>query len=80
MAMFVVLVELKMKVVSSLWHIFGNFHISELDLPHPKLPSASKNFVWKLFLVEVCVAEPPELFQLECPSRTLRGGNTLKSE
>jgi hypothetical protein len=28
----------------------------------------------------VAVAEPPELFQLKCPSRTLRGGNTLKSE
>jgi hypothetical protein len=26
------------------------------------------------------VAEPPELFQLKCPSRALRGGNTLKSE
>jgi hypothetical protein len=26
------------------------------------------------------VAEPPELFQLKCPSLTLRGSNTLKSE
>jgi hypothetical protein len=25
-------------------------------------------------------AEPPELFQLKCPSRTLKGSNTLKSE
>jgi hypothetical protein len=24
------------------------------------------------------VAEPPELFQLKCPSRTLKGSNTLK--
>jgi hypothetical protein len=27
-----------------------------------------------------CVAEPPELFQVKCPSRTLKGSNTLKSE
>jgi hypothetical protein len=26
------------------------------------------------------VAEPPELFQLKCLSRTLKGSNTLKSE
>jgi hypothetical protein len=26
------------------------------------------------------VAEPPELFQLKCPSRTLKGNNTLKPE
>jgi hypothetical protein len=26
------------------------------------------------------VAEPPELFQLKCPSRTLKGSNTLKQE
>jgi hypothetical protein len=26
------------------------------------------------------VAEPPELFQLKCPSRTLKGSNTLKPE
>jgi hypothetical protein len=45
MAMLVVLDGLKTKVVSGLWHIFSNFHISELDLPHPKLPSASKNLV-----------------------------------
>ena len=40
-----VLAGLKTKVVSGLWHIFGNFHISELNLPHPKLHSASKNLV-----------------------------------
>jgi hypothetical protein len=28
----------------------------------------------------VGVAEPPELFQLKCPSRTLKGSNTLKQE
>jgi hypothetical protein len=26
------------------------------------------------------VAEPPELFQLKCLSRTLKGSNTLKQE
>jgi hypothetical protein len=26
------------------------------------------------------VTEPPELFQLKCPSRTLKGSNTLKQE
>jgi hypothetical protein len=26
------------------------------------------------------VVEPPELFQLKCPSRTLKGSNTLKQE
>jgi hypothetical protein len=26
------------------------------------------------------VAEPPELFQLKFPSRTLKGSNTLKPE
>jgi hypothetical protein len=26
------------------------------------------------------VAEPPELFQLKCPSRTHKGSNTLKQE
>jgi hypothetical protein len=28
----------------------------------------------------VLVAEPPELFQLKCPSHTLKGSNTLKQE
>jgi hypothetical protein len=45
MAMLVVIVGLKTNVVSGLWCIFGNFHISKLILPHLKLPSASKNFV-----------------------------------
>jgi hypothetical protein len=40
-----VLAGLETKVVSSLWHIFGNFHIFEPNLQHPKLPSASKNLV-----------------------------------
>jgi hypothetical protein len=26
------------------------------------------------------VVEPPELFQLKCPSRPLKGSNTLKQE
>jgi hypothetical protein len=42
MAMLVVLVGLKTKVVSGLSRIFGNFHISELNLLHPKLHSAGK--------------------------------------
>ena len=29
---------------------------------------------------EGIVAEPPGLFQLKCPSRTVKGSNTLKSE
>jgi hypothetical protein len=29
---------------------------------------------------KLIVAEPPELFQLKCPSRTLKGSNTLKQE
>jgi hypothetical protein len=44
-AKLVVLVELKSKVVSGLWCIFGNFHIPELNLLHPKLPLASKNLI-----------------------------------
>jgi hypothetical protein len=44
-AKLVVLVESKTKVASDLWRIFGNFHISVLILPHPKLPSASRSLV-----------------------------------
>jgi hypothetical protein len=44
-AKLVILVELKSKLVFGLWHIFGNFHISKLNLLHPKLPLASKNLV-----------------------------------
>jgi hypothetical protein len=44
-AKLVILVGLKLKVVSGLWRIFGNFHISELNLLHPKRPFASKNLV-----------------------------------
>jgi hypothetical protein len=40
-----VLVGLKTKIVSGLLHIFGNFHIFEPRLLHPKLPSASKILV-----------------------------------
>jgi hypothetical protein len=40
-----VLAGLKTKVVSGLLHIFGNFHIFELSMLHPKLPSASKILV-----------------------------------
>jgi hypothetical protein len=41
-AKLVVLAGLKMKVASCLLRIFGNFHIFEPSLLHPKLPSASK--------------------------------------
>jgi hypothetical protein len=40
-----VLTGLKTKVVSGPLHIFGNFHILEPNLLHPKLPSASKILV-----------------------------------
>jgi hypothetical protein len=40
-----VLAELKTKVVSGLLHIFGNFHIFEPGLLHPKMPSTSKILV-----------------------------------
>jgi hypothetical protein len=43
MAKLAVLAGLETKVASGLWRIFGNFHIFELNLLHPKLPSASKN-------------------------------------
>jgi hypothetical protein len=45
MARLAVLAGLKMKVVSGLLHIYGNFHIFELNLLHPKLTLASKNLV-----------------------------------
>jgi hypothetical protein len=45
MARLVVSVGLTTKVVSGLLRIFGNFHIFELDLLHPKLPSAKKILV-----------------------------------
>jgi hypothetical protein len=38
-----VLAGLKTKVVSGLLRIFGNFHIFEPSLLHPKLPSAVKS-------------------------------------
>jgi hypothetical protein len=44
-AKWAVLAEGEMKVVSGLLHIFDNFHIFELALLHPKLPSASKIIV-----------------------------------
>jgi hypothetical protein len=40
-----VLTGLETKVASGLLHIFGNFHIFEQGLLHPKLPSASKLLV-----------------------------------
>jgi hypothetical protein len=50
----------------------------------------SFHYIWDYFiiiftyyyygLVFTYVAEPPELFQLKCPSRTLKGSNTLKQE
>jgi hypothetical protein len=36
-------------------------------------------YVDDILLIDA-VAEPPELFQLKCPSRTLKGSNTLKQE
>jgi hypothetical protein len=45
MAKLAVLAELRTKVVSGLLHIFGNFHIFEPILLHPKLPSAIKTLV-----------------------------------
>jgi hypothetical protein len=43
--------------------------------------NGSANHLWISKIVEVeSVAEPPELFQLKCPSRTLKGSNTLKQE
>jgi hypothetical protein len=42
-----------MKVVSGLSHIFGSLRIFELILLHPKLPSASRILVEKLFPTEV---------------------------
>jgi hypothetical protein len=41
-AKWVVLTELKMKVVSDLLHISDSLRIFELTLMHPKLPSANK--------------------------------------
>jgi hypothetical protein len=40
-----VLTGLETNVVSGILHIFGNFHIFEQDLLHPKLPSANKILV-----------------------------------
>jgi hypothetical protein len=45
MAKWAELVELEMKVASSLWHTYDRFRIFELDLLHPKLPSANKILV-----------------------------------
>jgi hypothetical protein len=42
MAKWARLAELKTKVVFGLWHTYGSFHIFELNLLHPKLPSANK--------------------------------------
>jgi hypothetical protein len=41
----VVLVGLKTKVVSGLWHTSGSFHIFEPSPLYPKLPSANKILV-----------------------------------
>jgi hypothetical protein len=45
MARWAELVELEMKVASDLWHTSGSFRTFELDLLHPKLPSANKILV-----------------------------------
>jgi hypothetical protein len=44
------------------------------------LDDISKGVTTRSRLANFCVAEPPELFQLKCPSRTLKGSNTLKQE
>jgi hypothetical protein len=47
-----------------------------------KIAISPDHSISNVFLVDSLdynVAEPPELFQLRCPSRTLRGSNTLKS-
>jgi hypothetical protein len=44
-----VLIELEMKVVSDLLHIFYNLRIFGLIMPHPKLPSANKILDEKLY-------------------------------
>jgi hypothetical protein len=51
MAKWAVLIELEMKVVSDLLHIFDNFRIFGLILLHPKLPSANKILNEKLYPV-----------------------------
>jgi hypothetical protein len=45
MAKWAELVELETKVASGLWHTSGSFRTFELDLLHPKLPSANKILV-----------------------------------
>ena len=49
----IVLVESMTKVASDLLHIFGNFHTFEPNLLRPKLPSANRILVGKLFPEEV---------------------------
>jgi hypothetical protein len=39
------LAKLKTKVVFVLWHTSGSFHIFELNLLHPKLPSVNRIIV-----------------------------------
>jgi transposase InsO family protein len=45
-----------------------------------KKPNVSYFRVFGSKCLILIVAEPPELFQLKCPSRTLKGNNTLKQE
>jgi hypothetical protein len=49
MTKWAVLIELEMKVVSDLLHIFDNLRIFGLILPHLKLPSANKILDEKLY-------------------------------
>jgi hypothetical protein len=49
MAKWAILIELEMKVVSDLLHIFDNLRIFGLILPHLKLPSANKILDEKLY-------------------------------
>jgi hypothetical protein len=54
----------------------NQIHTTKITLKHQNKKISPISRIAESFTV----AEPPELFQLKCPSRTLRGGNTLKSE
>jgi hypothetical protein len=49
------------------------------DIEEETAATPSATIVEEILKV-MTVAEPPELFQLKCSSRTLKGNNTLKSE
>jgi hypothetical protein len=47
---------------------------------HVVISNRCKDFDVNACNEHLIVVEPPELFQLKCPSRTLKGSNTLKQE